>query len=155
MVAARLRALLVLFGASLLLAGGSASAFNAWMTEEAMRQAFIGRTLDGHYASGLAWTETYADDGRLDYRERTRTAVGYWYFRGNVFCTFYDPPHRPALAGGCWLAIQTSANCYEFYLAGLEDKGPSEDETPELAMRWNARAWRQGEPSTCMEKPTV
>ncbi|HLC09090.1 MAG TPA: hypothetical protein VJK06_07380, partial [Methyloceanibacter sp.] len=28
-----------------------------WMTEEAMRAAFIGRTLDGHYGNGVAWTE--------------------------------------------------------------------------------------------------
>ena len=68
---------------------------NAWMTEEAMRAAFIGKTLDGHYVDGLRWTETYGADGRLDYRERARKGLGHWYFRGHVFCTFYDPGLRP------------------------------------------------------------
>ena len=85
-----------------------------------MRAAFIGKTLDGHYGNGVTWTETYLADGRLDYRESARQAVGNWHFRGHVFCTFYDPPLlQPAADGGCWTAIKTSANCYEFYLAGL------------------------------------
>ena len=50
----------------------------------------IGKTLDGHYGNGVAWTETYLDNGRLDYRESARRAVGTWHFRGHVFCTFYE-----------------------------------------------------------------
>ena len=99
----------------------------AWMTEAAMRSAFIGKTLDGHYGNGVTWTEVYFANGRLDYREGHRQANGSWHFRdGNVFCTFYDPPHRPALTGGCWNTIQTGANCYEFYLAGLASRVPEE-----------------------------
>ena len=95
------------------------------MTEEAMRSAFIGKTLDGHYGNGLTWTETYFGDGRLEYRESARQATGRWHFRGHVFCTFYDPPlPQPPLNGGCWTAIKTSANCYEFYLAGLSPDPP-------------------------------
>ena len=45
------------------------------------------------------------------------SGLGHWYFRGNVFCTFYDPGY--GLNGGCWTAIKASANCYEFYIAGL------------------------------------
>jgi hypothetical protein len=127
-----------------------------WMSEEAMRAAFIGKTLDGHYGNGITWTETYGADGRLDYREATRRAVGRWYFHGHVFCTFYDAARaEPALNGGCWTAIKVSANCYEFYLAGLNREPPYETDPQGMAQRWNAQGWRQGEPSTCAEKPTV
>jgi hypothetical protein len=123
-----------------------------WMPEEAMRAAFIGKTLDGHYVEGLRWTETYTADGRLNYQESQRRGAGYWYFRGSVFCTFYDPGQ--GLAGGCWRAIQASTNCYEFYVAGLDNQ--NEDETAPGPMgAWAARAWRQGEPSTCEDRPSA
>jgi hypothetical protein len=126
------------------------------MSEEAMREAFIGGTLDGHYGNGVTWTEAYLADGRLEYREGERQAAGHWHFRNaRVFCTFYDPAERPALAGGCWNALRVSANCYEFYLADLapwvgEEGGPGRG-----LLRWNARAWRRDAPSTCQEKPSV
>jgi hypothetical protein len=127
-----------------------------WMSEEGMRSAFIGKTLDGYYGSGLKWTETYSADGRLDYREGDRQALGRWHFRSHVFCTFYDPPSpRPPLSGGCWTTLKTGANCYEFYLAGLSPEPPFSDDAPGSGQRWNARGWRKDEPSTCDEKPSV
>jgi hypothetical protein len=130
-----------------------AAPINVWMTQEAMRGAFIGKTLDGHYVDGLRWTETYSAEGRLDYRESAREGLGYWYFRGNVFCTFYDPGY--SLNGGCWTAVKASANCYEFYIAGLDDGRTEDDAAPGPLGGWAARAWRQGEPSTCQDKPSV
>jgi len=151
-----LAVLAALAGGSLLGVASPAPAAPPWMTEEAMRTAFIGKTLDGHYGNGITWTEIYLANGRLDYRETTRQAAGYWYFRDrHVFCTFYDPPHRPALTGGCWNALKTSANCYEFYLADITAKEPDEGESGDLGVRWNARAWRQDAPSTCHEKPSA
>lgn len=124
-----------------------------WMTEDAMRAAFIGRTLDGHYVDGLRWSETYTANGRLDYRESVRKGLGYWYFQGNVFCTLYDPGQ--GLAGGCWTAIKASSNCYEFYVAGLIVPPSGDDAGPGPLGSWAARAWRQGEPSTCEDRPTA
>ena len=115
-----------------------------------MRAAFIGKTLDGHYVDGLRWTETYSADGRLDYRETARAGVGTWHFRGHVFCTFYEPGQ--SLNGGCWTAVKTSANCYEFYAAGSDG---GDEAGPGPLGSWAARAWRQGEPSTCEEKPSA
>jgi hypothetical protein len=139
-------------------ATGAAAAFAppafataAWMSEEAMRTAFIGKTLDGHYVNGDRWTETYAQSGRLDYSESVRKGVGYWYFRGRVFCTFYDPGQ--GFNGGCFTAVQPSANCYEFYLAGLTE--PEAESAPGPLSAWVARAWRRGEPSTCEARPSV
>lgn len=118
-----------------------------------MRTAFIGKTLDGHYADGMPWTETYAPNGRLDYRDQRRAGPGDWHFRDNVFCTFYDPGY--GLSGGCFRALRTSANCYEFYLAGLGDLGVDLAEPPGPLRRWVARAARRDEPSTCEERPSV
>jgi hypothetical protein len=132
-------------------ATASARPDRAWMTEDAMRGAFIGKTLDGHYVDGKGWTETYNSDGRLDYRESARASLGYWFFRSHVFCTFYDPGHN--INGGCFTALQTSANCYEFYLAGLTER--EAEEAPDPLTRWVARASRRGEPSTCEPRPTV
>jgi hypothetical protein len=123
-----------------------------WMTEDAMRGAFIGKTLDGHYTNGLEWTETYDPNGRLDYRERVRASGGYWYFRGRVFCTFYDPGH--GFSGGCFTARQESANCYEFYFAGLSEHDADRAPLQGPFSWWVARASRRGEPSTC-ERPTA
>lgn len=133
-----------------------APATELWMTEEAMRAAFIGKTLDGHYTNGLKWTETYASDGRLDYRESGRRAAGNWHFRSRVFCTLYDRgPQGAGLAGGCWTVVEASRNCYEFYAAGANTTEPVEDDIEGAMLRWTARGWRRDEPSTCKEKPSV
>ena len=131
--------------------GASQPAAQRWMTEEAMRAAFIGKTLDGYYADRREFTETYTSDGRLDYRERARKLSGYWYFRGQVFCTLYDPGQE--LNGACFTALQVSANCYEFHLASERDT--DRETTPGPAGAWTARAWRKGEPSTCEGRPTI
>jgi hypothetical protein len=153
---ANIAALLGAIGSSLFAPFATALEPDHWMTEAAMRSAFIGKTLDGHYGNGVTWTESYFANGRLDYREAQRQAKGAWHFRGHVFCTFYDPPLlHPPLSGGCWTSLQTSANCYEFYLAGLAPEPPFTDDVPGMALRWNARGWRNDEPSTCNEKPSV
>jgi hypothetical protein len=151
---AQLTALLLFAGAAFAAPASAPALDEPWMTEEAMRAAFIGKTLDGRYGNGLTWRETYFAGGRLEYRESERQATGQWHFRGHVFCTFYDPS-ASALNGGCWTAVKTSANCYEFYLAGLTPEPPFEDATRGMAERWNARGWRTEEPSTCGEKPSV
>lgn len=134
-------------------AEGPARAGPSWMTEDAMRAAFIGKTLDGHYVDGMKWSETYDPNGRLDYREEARAGAGRWFFRRHVFCTFYDPGQE--LIGGCFAAVQAGANCYEFYLASLTEPEVEEDEAPGPAARWVARASRRGEPSTCEARPSV
>jgi len=124
-----------------------------WMAEEAMRQAFVGSTLDGHYVDGMRWSETYTADGRLDYREVVRGGIGYWYFRDHVFCTFYDPGQ--GLSGGCWTALKISANCYEFYVAELAGPSTADEAAPGPLRSWAARAWLRGVPSTCEDRPTA
>ncbi len=148
------------FLATLALAAGAALAQSPspspYLSEEAIREAIVGQTLDGHYGTGLGWSEVYGKDGRLDYDEvGGRRATGRWSFRpGGVFCTFYDPGPAGHLNGGCWAVLKTSANCFEFYVAGGGPPAESEEGlSPPL--QWNARGWRRGEPSTCGEKPSV
>ena len=147
----------LLVGAALAQAPAWAPSRDApWMSEDAMRAAFIGKTLDGRYGNGLSFTETYFAGGQLEYHEAERQANGRWHFRGHVFCTFYDASARQSrLNGGCWTAVKTSSNCYDFYLAGLAPEPPFEDEARDMADRWSARGWRTEEPSTCNEKPSV
>jgi hypothetical protein len=135
----------------------------SWMTEEAMRADFAGQTLDGHYGNQTTWTETYFADGRIDYKENKRAALGRWHFRAGSFCTFYDPPYVPDFVGGCWQVLKQGANCYEFYTAGTQlppskDGGKEEDDDVaglDRPLRWNARGWRTSQPSTCPERPSV
>jgi hypothetical protein len=138
----------VALGVALAPSGGAA---RDWMSEEAMRGEFIGKTLDGQYVNGERWTETYTPDGRLDYSESVRKGLGYWFFRGRVFCTFYDPGQ--GLNGGCFNALQPSSNCYEFYFAGASEHDAHKEASPGPLGSWVARAWRKGEPSTCESRP--
>jgi hypothetical protein len=128
-------------------------ALQRWMTEEAMRAAFIGKTIDGYYADRREFTETYTSDGRLSYREVSKRAAGSWYFRGDVFCTIYDPGQD--MNSGCFTALQVSANCYEFYVVGPRDLDRGGDVAPAPGSGWTARASRRGEPSTCEGRPTI
>lgn len=146
--------LALLVAASVL--AGPALALPPYLSEEAIREAIVGQTLDGHYGNGVTWSEVYAANGRLDYREPGgRRATGDWSFRpGGVFCTFYDPSPGGTLTGGCWQVLKTSANCFEFFVAG--EMPPSDgEEGMTTPTPWNAQGWRRGEPSTCGEKPAV
>ena len=131
------------------LTAGVALAIDGWLTEAEVRKEIVGKNLAGHYASGLKWSETYGADGRLDYKEPSRHAVGDWSFTGDVFCTFYDA----GMSGGCWHVKKTGRNCYEFYSAS-RSKRPDTIEAERKQQTWTARGWRTEEPSSC-ELPTV
>ena len=152
-ISIKLNTLLVALSAVAFSGVAIAASPRVWMTEEAMHTAFVGKTLSGHYVDGLAWTETYGEDGRLVYSEALRKGRGSWYFQGpRILCTFYDPGY--GLNGGCWNALQVSRNCYEFYPAGWLEPETGSEAAPGLLRTWIARAWRQGEPSSC-DEPTA
>lgn len=121
---------------------------SGWMTDEQITAAFSGRTIEGVYASGLTFVERYEPDGRLDYREPVRHMMGRWSVVSGNFCTLYDA----GAGGGCFRVVQTSANCYEFYIAAFTEEEAAEDPQP---LGWTARGWRQGERSTCEGVPTA
>lgn len=137
----------------LLLAGSLAAspvqAQTALMTGTEIRQAVAGKTLDGVYPDGLAFTESYASDGKIDYRETNRPLTGRWTIEGPVFCTLYDGGN----GGGCWRLRATGANCFTFFNAAKPKAGAKT--AGAVGREWGAMAWRQGEPSTCEGRPTV
>lgn len=123
----------------------------AWMTDHELRRAFKGTTIEGHYADGRTFVESYAKTGALDYREpaRNRRQAGHWSVVAGTFCTIYDT----SPTGGCFRVRRHSENCFEFY---FQARTEAQARSPEPGRpSWTARGWRQGEPSTCREKPVA
>lgn len=140
----------MILAALAVLAGiGAAEAIESWMDEAAMRAAFAGKTIQGNYASGRAFTETYRADGGIDYRERDVAYVGHWSLQGGTFCTIYhsDP------TGGCYQVRQVSDNCYEFYFVTRTEAQAAERDLSRPA--WTARAAVSDRDATCTDKPSV
>jgi len=113
-----------------------------WLDDSAIVGAFSGRTIEGQYATGLAFVESYGTDGRVDYREPARRLGGRWSVVAGTFCTIYDDD----VSGGCFRVQQTSVNCFEFFIAARTEEDAAED--PD-AKGWVARGWRTDFPNSC------
>jgi hypothetical protein len=132
----------------------TAHATRTWMNEQAIRSEFIGNTLDGHFYDGRIWTVTLFQDGRVDQVQSPHHLIrGRWFIRGSVFCSLPEMAHRPLFVVSCWTIIKTSANCYEYFRVGSRGEEPVEEESRERL--WYAKGWRQGEASTCGDRPSV
>ena len=126
-----------------------AVAIESWMDEGAIRAAFSGKTIQGNYASGKAFTENYGADGAIDYRERGIEYRGHWSIQAGSFCTIYhtDP------TGGCYSVRQVSENCYEFYYVTRTEAQAAEGDLGRPA--WTARAAVSDRDATCTDRPSV
>jgi hypothetical protein len=126
-----------------------ASAIESWMDDAAMGAAFSGKSIQGNYASGKAFTESYRTDGSIEYRERGVEYRGHWSLQAGTFCTIYhsDP------TGGCYQVRQVSDNCYEFYFVTRTEVEAAEKELGRPA--WTARAAVSDRDATCTDKPSV
>ncbi len=129
--------------------GAMAQSPKLWMNDDEIRRAFAGISIDGTYIDGLSFTEVYADDGCIDYRDKRKAMTGKWSIVNNSFCTLYDG----IITGGCFKVLQRSANCFEFYfLASTEiEAAKPEPRRPS----WTARGWNKAKPVTCEEKPVA
>lgn len=128
---------------------GAATKSPAWMTEADIKTTFGGKTIQGHYASGTAFTETYHADGGIDYVERTRSFGGHWSVQGEAFCTIY---HKDG-SGGCYLVSQVGENCYEFYFVARTEYDAAN--ALMIPPSWTARAAVSDRSGTCDERPAV
>ena len=112
------------------------------MTEDAMRQAFIGKTLDGHYVRRRRLDRDLPRGRPPRLSRGLRSGTGRWFFRGQVFCTFYDP--GPALNGGCWTNDPDRRQLLRVLrcrpVAGLNNE---DDAAPGPLERWDARGLAQ------------
>lgn len=127
----------------------TANALAAWLTESELRSALAGKTLDGQYANGQAFTESYGEDGRLWYLEAGNRIYGRWSITAGTFCTIYDTDS----SGGCFRVAKVSKNCFEFYFVSrTEDAAPGGDGNKP---KWTARAAVSGEDEACKDEVAV
>lgn len=121
----------------------------AWLGDGEIVQAFKDATIDGRYASGKAFTERYAADGRVIYQEPGVSLGGRWSVTEGTLCTIYDGDP----SGGCYRVVRVDSNCYEFYFVSRTEAaapGP-----PGGKPAWTARGAVQGQPSACHDQPSV
>ena len=126
-----------------------ARALESWMDEAAIRTTFAGKTIQGLYANGRAFTETYEPGGAIAYSEKDVAYQGHWSLQAGTFCTIYDSDPT----GGCYSVRQVGDNCYEFYfVARTEEEAATQGPGP---ARWTARAAVSDRDATCSDKPAV
>ena len=120
-----------------------------WLDDGEILSQFKNATIDGRYASGKAFTEQYAADGRVTYREPGTRLAGHWSVTEGTLCTIYDGD----ASGGCYRVARVDSNCYEFYFVSRTEAaapGP-----PDGKPAWTARGAVQGQASACHDQPGV
>ena len=118
------------------------------LTGATLTGAFVGKIFRGPYSDGLAWREAYLVDGEVDYEDDFRAARGDWFVRDDLLCTFY----HTGLTGGCFLVMQRSPNCFNFYAIDPETGRPDASQTAIRAgFDWTAQGWRSDWTPTCPE----
>jgi hypothetical protein len=105
----------------------------------ALLKAFSGKTIQGNYADGVQFTETYHPGVQITYQDDRESDTGNWFERNGLFCTFYVKGD-----GACFAIIKSGTNCYEMYVRENEDGTPSD-----LNGNWNSVGWDTSRPSTC------
>jgi hypothetical protein len=120
-----------------------------WLPGRDIAQALGGKTLEGRYANGRAFTERYLDGGRIEYFDNGATLGGRWSIQAGTLCTIYDTDP----AGGCFRVSRSGTNCFEFYfVARTEDAAPGPQGSQPS---WTARGSVSGEPNTCHDGANV
>lgn len=138
--------------AAALFAGGPLAAVPSqpvWLDGGEILNRFSDQTIDGRYASGKAFTERYAADGRVTYREPGMSLAGRWSVTEGTLCTIYDGD----ASGGCYRVARVDSNCYEFYFVSRTEAaapGPADGKPA-----WTARGALQGQASSCHDQPSV
>ncbi len=119
-----------------------------WLTEDEIRSHLSGKSIEGEYTSGRPFRETYEAGGRVAYEDDIRSNGGRWSVEAGTFCTIYD--NDPT--GGCFRVRKVGANCFEFFfVARTEELARKDPREPD----WTARAWIEGQASTCKERITA
>lgn len=122
----------------------------AWLAPDEISAALAGKTLEGRYATGKAFTEHYGADGRVGYKESGGfTTGGHWSITAGSFCTIYDGD----ASGGCFRVSRTGKNCFEFYFITRTEEAAARREHEQPA--WTARGSVSGEPTSCEDGANV
>ncbi|HMN38310.1 MAG TPA: hypothetical protein PKD49_11460 [Hyphomicrobium sp.] len=121
----------------------------AWLSDADIERSLKGHTLDGMYASGRRFTESYLETGSLAYAEDGMTLSGHWSVRAGMLCTIYDADPT----GGCFRVAVMGANCFEFYFVSRSEEalpGP-----PGTKPGWTARGAVEGKAQACIDGASV
>jgi hypothetical protein len=130
-------------------ASGIRADASLWLQGADLAQALAGKTIEGRYGNGQAFTERYLSDGRVEYLENGAQIGGHWSITAGTFCTIYDDQ----VSGGCFRVSRASANCFEFYFAAATEEaapGPAGSKPS-----WTARGSISGEPNACPDGANV
>lgn len=126
------------------LTAAGAAAAGERMGEGAIEQALAGITLDGVYADGTFFSESYNADGSIRYHDPDGADSGEWSVQDGRFCTFYENSQ-----GACFFVERDGANCFTFY----EPDGDGDNAKPKPD--WTSRGWNRDLPPTCPKAPEV
>jgi hypothetical protein len=127
----------------LALAAVTAATASEPMNAGDIEAALSGATLDGIYANGTYFTETYHDDYTIRYWDANGADSGRWSVRDGLFCTFYE-----AQEGACFMVKRDGDNCFSFF--EMEEENSN---TPKAD--WTSRGWNRDKPATCPSPPAV
>ncbi|MCX5514329.1 hypothetical protein C3941_14745 [Kaistia algarum] len=128
--------------AALLVAGAAGAGER--VPESEIERIFSGMTLDGTYANGSFFSETYNSDGTIRYHDPDGADSGEWSVKDGRFCTFYENAE-----GACFAVERDGANCFTFYApSGTSSDAP-------LNPDWTSRGWDTTLPPTCPKAPEV
>ncbi len=120
-----------------------------WLLDRDIESTLAGKTIEGRYADGKAFTESYLPDGRIEYLEGSKKIGGRWSVTAGTLCTIYDVDPT----GGCYRVTRVGPNCFEFYFASRTEiaaPGP-QGSTPS----WTARGSVSGERAACEDNANV
>ena len=112
-----------------------------------------GRVLMGEYPDGRAWREKFLDRENSIYSEGGQHMPGKVSAKNRYVCFSYNL--QSGLVGGCFEIWQRSANCFDFYGTGGDDKRTvASEQQKRLSLAWGARGRLADRPSTCVSAQT-
>ena len=128
--------------------GAMSEPLSGRLTGDELTAAFVGKIFRGVYQDGTGWREAYLVDGRVDYEDDFRAAIGDWFVRDDLLCTFYDND----LEGGCFVVVLRSANCFDFYAVDfINDQPDAGWDAVRGGFGWTAQGGRSDRMPTCPE----
>lgn len=132
-----------------LLMPAAAVAQMPWLSGAQIEKALAGRTIDGMYASGRRFSESYLEGGALEYLEDGVRLKGRWSVTAGTLCTIYDTDPT----GGCFRVLSSGSNCYEFYFVARDEEQARSPKQGEPS--WTARGAIEGSPEACPDDANV
>lgn len=144
----------VLAGLAVLLAMAAPVIAGERMPEADIAKTFSGVTLDGVYATGAFFSESYNEDGTIRYHDVEGADSGEWSVQNGKFCTFYQDQQ-----GACFFVERDGSNCFTFFepedVTAPAPKDGTTPPEPGPKKDWTSRGWDRSHPSTCPKAPEV